>query len=182
MKYYQEILLKNNIPCVIRNAQSEDAQAVIDNFFVTHKETDYLLSYENEITFTADGERVYLQKKEESEREVQLLAVINGKVVGMAGLDLLGNKQKIKHRAVFGVSVEKAYWGLGIGGALTKACIACAKKGNIKQVELEVVAENAAALSLYKKLGFVEYGRNPKGFLSRTSGWQELVLMRLELD
>ena len=25
-------------------------------------------------------------------------------------------------------------------------------------------------------------GRNPKGFRSRFSGWQELVLMRLDLD
>jgi hypothetical protein len=31
-------------------------------------------------------------------------------------------------------------------------------------------------------VGFVEYGRNPKGFRSRTTGWQELVLMRLELN
>ena len=30
--------------------------------------------------------------------------------------------------------------------------------------------------------GFVEYGRNPKGFRSRLTGWQELVLMRLELN
>ena len=50
------------------------------------------------------------------------------------------------------------------------------------QLELEVVAENRAALALYKSVGFEEYGRNPKGFRSRTGGWQELVLMRLELD
>ena len=30
--------------------------------------------------------------------------------------------------------------------------------------------------------GTVEDGRNPKGFRSRFSGWQELVLMRLDLD
>ena len=42
--------------------------------------------------------------------------------------------------------------------------------------------EKKTALALYKSVGFVEYGRNPKGFRSRTSGWQELVLMRLELD
>jgi RimJ/RimL family protein N-acetyltransferase len=50
------------------------------------------------------------------------------------------------------------------------------------QLELEVVAENRAALALYKSVGFEEYGRNPRGFRSRTGGWQELVLMRLELD
>ena len=65
---------------------------------------------------------------------------------------------------------------------MTEACIACAKMAGYTQLELEVVAENGAALSLYKSVGFEEYGRNPKGFRSRTSGWQEVVLMRLELD
>ena len=51
----------------------------------------------------------------------------------------------------------------------------------VSQLELEVVAENAAAVRLYEAAGFREYGRNPRGFLSRR-GWQELVLMRLELD
>ena len=44
------------------------------------------------------------------------------------------------------------------------------------------IAENQTALALYKSVGFAEYGRNPRGFRSRFSGWQELVLMRLELD
>ena len=44
-----------------------------------------------------------------------------------------------------------------------------------------MVADNASSLALYKKFGFVEYGRNPKGFRSRNTGYQELVLMRLVL-
>ena len=78
--------------------------------------------------------------------------------------------------------MDKAHWGLGIGRALTEACIECAKKAGYAQLELEVVAENKSALALYKSVGFVEYGRNPKGFRSRLTGWQELVLMRLELE
>lgn len=66
--------------------------------------------------------------------------------------------------------------------ALLEACIECAKKAGYVQAELNVVADNASAISLYKKEGFVEYGRNPKGFCSRTVGWQEVVLMRLVLD
>ena len=57
----------------------------------------------------------------------------------------------------------------------------CEERG-YAQLELEAVAENQTALTLYKSVGFVEYGRNPRGFRSRFSGWQELVLMRLELD
>ena len=50
------------------------------------------------------------------------------------------------------------------------------------QLELEAVAENEHALALYRSVGFVEYGRNPKGFRSRKTGWQKLVLMQLELN
>lgn len=64
---------------------------------------------------------------------------------------------------------------------MTEACIECAENAGYVQLELEAVAENKTALALYRSLGFVEYGRNPKGFRSRVSGWQELVLMRLEL-
>ena len=33
-------------------------------------------------------------------------------------------------------------------------------------LELSVVADNARAMALYQRAGFVEYGRNPKGFYS----------------
>ena len=78
--------------------------------------------------------------------------------------------------------MDKAHWGLGVGRALTGACIECARAAGYVQLELEAVAENKAALALYKSVGFAEYGRNPKGFRSRLTGWQELVLMRLELN
>ena len=48
-------------------------------------------------------------------------------------------------------------------------------------MELNVVAENKRAIDMYEKAGFVEFGRNPRGFKSRLSGYQELVYMRLEL-
>ena len=49
------------------------------------------------------------------------------------------------------------------------------------QIELVVVSENIPAIKLYESVGFVEYGRNPKGFRNRQGKWQELVLMRKEL-
>ena len=107
---------------------------------------------------------------------------MDGTVVGAAGIGCVGKKDKVRHRAEFGISVDQAYWGLGIGRALTKACMECAKAAGYAQMELEVVAENKTAIALYESVGFVEYGRNPKGFRSRLTGWQELVLMRLELN
>ena len=55
------------------------------------------------------------------------------------------------------------------------------RKAGYAQLELTVAAENTRAIALYEKEGFVEYGRNPRGFLSRTSGFKEVVYMLPEL-
>lgn len=182
MKYSKTITLKNGSECVIRNADGSDAQAVIDSFILTHAQTDYLLTYPDENSADIEKERKFLSDKADSDCEIELCAVIDGKIVGTAGIDAIGKKEKIKHRAEYGISIEKDYWGLGIGYEMTAACIKCAKVAGYSQLELDVVSDNKAAVALYRKAGFTEYGRNPRGFRSRTAGWQELILMRKELD
>ena len=180
MTFYRELTLKNGKTCILRNAAEEDAAEVFDVFCRVHGETDYLLTYPDE-SGSAEGEAAFLRMRTESARDIELCAVIDGNIVGLAGISGIGDRDKIRHRAEFGISILKEYWNLGIGRAMTQACIACAKDAGYAQLELEVVAENQTALALYESVGFSEYGRNPRGFLSRYSGWQELVLMRMEM-
>ncbi|MBQ6030773.1 MAG: GNAT family N-acetyltransferase [Oscillospiraceae bacterium] len=181
MRYHKIIPLKDGRTCTLRNGTAEDGQALLDIFNLTHAQTDYLLTYPEESTHTAQEEAEFLKQKTESTDEIELLAEVDGAVVGSAGIGCVGRREKTRHRARFGISVDKAYWGLGIGRAMTEACIECAKTAGYVQLELEAVAENEHALALYRSVGFAEYGRNPKGFRSRISGWQAVVLMRLEL-
>ena len=181
MEFNRIVTLRNGTQCCLRSGTEADAQAVIDNFNLTHGETDYLLSYPDENSFNVEQEGKFLKEKAESKNEVEILAVVNRTVVGTAGVDAVGTKFKLRHRAEFGVSVAEEYWGLGIGGALLDACVECARAAGFAQLELDVVADNARAISMYRKAGFVEFGRNPRGFYSRTAGFQELVHMRLEL-
>ena len=182
MEYHKTITLKDGRACTLRNGTAEDGQALLDVFNLTHEQTDFLLTYPEEHRYTAQQEADFLQAKTDSADEIELLAELDGKIVGCAGINCVGRKEKIRHRAEFGISVDKSYWGLGIGRALTEACIECARTAGYAQLELEAVAENKSALALYRSVGFVEYGRNPKGFRSRLTGWQEVVLMRLELE
>ena len=182
MRYFETILLKDGRKCILRNGTAADAQAVLEVFQLTHGETDFLLSYPDENAFDLTGEEAFLRKLEESDNELELLAIVDGQVVGTAGIDAVGSKYKVRHRADFGISVAKAFWGLGIGRALTESCVALARKAGYAQLELQAVADNRSAIGLYESVGFREYGRNPRGFRSRETGWQELVLMRLELS
>lgn len=181
MDYHKKVMLKDGRECLLRNGTEHDGETLLRVFVMTHSETDLMLTYPDECTFTAEEESEYLRKKTESANEIEILAEVDGKVVGSAGIEAIGDKFKLRHRCDFGICVEKAYWGRGIGQALLNACIECAKKAGYEQMELQVVADNDRALAMYRKAGFVEFGRNPRGFRSRISGYQELADMRLEL-
>ena len=181
MRYNKTIILSNGMECCLRNGTESDGQLVVDNFNLTHSETDYLLTYPDENSFNVEQESQFLKEKAESEREIELLAIVDSVIAGTAGIEAIGTKYKVRHRAEFGISVVKKYWGLGIGKALLTSCIECAKTAGYSQLELHVVAENERAVSMYERAGFVECGRNPKEFCSRTAGFQEVISMRLEL-
>ena len=182
MIYSKTVTLKDGRTCVIRNGEAQDAEGVLANFIATHGQTEFLSTYPDETTFTVEYEEAYLKKKKEAERDAALVAEVDGVITGTAGIDLISRSDKVKHRAHFGISVDKDWWGIGIGRALTEACIECAKAAGYLQMELGVIADNERAISLYRSVGFTEYGRNPKGFRTRDGRWQKDILMRLELD
>ena len=181
MQYRKNLIMKNGQAAILRSGVASDGQAALEVFNLTHEETDFLLSYPDESSMDAEQESEFLERKTASANEVEILALVGNQVVGMAGIDAVGACHKVS-RAEFGICLVKEYWGLGLGTALTKACVQCAKDAGYAQVELDVVADNVSAIHLYQKLGFVEYGRNPKGFCSRMSGYQELIYMRLDLE
>ena len=182
MHYQENFLTKDGRNCLLRSAAADDAEAVWDFYFTAHSQTDYLLSYPEECGKSVEQERQFLVDRAACDNAIELCAFVDGILVGTAGFSAIGHKCKVRHRADFGISVERSYWGQGIGRALTAACIECAHQAGFQQMELEVVADNLPAISLYESAGFREYGQNPRGFRTKDGRWQELVLMRLELD
>ena len=123
MRYNKTIILRDNRECCLRDGREEDGQAVFDNFNLTHSQTDNLLTYPDENSFDASEEGALLRKKSESGNEAEIIAEVEGVIAGTAGIEAVGAKYKVRHRAEFGISVAKEYWGLGIGRALLNACI-----------------------------------------------------------
>ena len=181
MRYAETVVLKDGVELLVRNAVASDARALRDIMQRTHAETDYLLSYPDEQGTDEEREVRLLEETERCGNQVELVAIVDGRIVGSAGVTAAGSRRKVAHRARFGISILKEYWGMGIGRMLMESCIDCARRAGYTQLELEVVADNERAVSLYRRSGFEEYGRNPRGYRSASSGYQELVHMRLEL-
>ena len=96
---------------------------------------------------------------------VPVCAWLDGRVVGHAGLELY--RPGRAHGAHLGLRVHDAYHGRGVGTALLRALTGCADGAlGLRRVELTVFADNAPAVALYRKFGFVEEGRS-RGYALR---------------
>src|SRR3989442_6572169 len=92
---------------------------------------------------------------ETSEGSYILVAVAGDRVVGMLGLDTFPNKPRRRHVGTIGISVHDEWQGKGIGTALMRAGLDLADNWlNLRRLELEVYADNEAAIRLYEGFGF----------------------------
>ena len=88
-----------------------------------------------------------------------LVAVFGDTVIGLLGIDTFPNKPRRRHVGTFGISVHDDWQGKGIGAELMRACLDMADNWlNLGRLELEVYADNEAAIRLYEKFGFEREG------------------------
>lgn len=89
----------------------------------------------------------------------------DGELLGHLALNL-STKPRLKHSASFGVAVAKASRGKGVGRFLLEHLVSyCDEELDLARLELEVHANNTAALSLYKSFGFEVEGTKRKAVL-----------------
>jgi RimJ/RimL family protein N-acetyltransferase len=76
-----------------------------------------------------------------------------------------------------GMAVAREWRGRGVGYALLTAGIEWARRRELHKLCLSVFAQNAAAIALYRKVGFVDEGRRIKHY-RRASGelWDTLEM------
>lgn len=120
-----------------------------------------------------------------SEAENAILAVEapeSGTLVAAAGT-VRDKKPKFSHRAkLWGVFVEPRYRGQGLGRAVVTAALEVARRWDgIAFVDLGVSANSPEAHSLYKRLGFVEWGREPEATVVNGQRYDEIHMsLRVE--
>jgi putative acetyltransferase len=84
-----------------------------------------------------------------------LVAEIDGKVIGNAGLHAVGPSPRRRHAGHVGMAVHDGWQRRGVGAALMKALLELADNWlQYTRLELTVYVDNAGAIALYKKFGF----------------------------
>jgi L-phenylalanine/L-methionine N-acetyltransferase len=137
----------------IRRAEAGDAQAIHATF-----STPKAMAGTLQLPFpTADMWRKRLSDVPAD--DFILVAEVGGKVVGNLGLHLASKSPRRRHAGAIGMSVRDDWHGRGVGTALLAAAVDLADNWiNYTRLELTVYTDNAAAIALYSKFGFVIEG------------------------
>lgn len=157
----QTIPLRDGSVLTLRSAGPEDAEVLLACLQETTAETPYLLREPGEGSFTPEQERQFLQGMADSPRDIMLLGFCAGELAGSCSLSAVGPYQRVAHRCEVAIALYHKFCGKGIGTAMMTALLAQAKVAGYEQAELTVVADNAAAVALYERLGFVRCGTLP---------------------
>lgn len=169
--------LKDGRSAIIRNAEPEDAEELIDYLKVTSAETPFLLRNPEEINFTLDQEIEFINSRNESENSLLLIAKIDGKLAGNASCMPVGTFQRYSHRCSAGIALYQSYCGLGLGKIMLNTILQEAAKAGYEQAELEVVTSNDSAIALYKALGFDIYGERKHSMKYKDGSYADEYLM-----
>lgn len=165
-------------PFEIVRAQAQDAAALLEYLQIVGGETENLSFGAEGVPLDVEAEQAYLSMQAQFCDHIQLLAKVNGEIIGTASLNR--KKKRMSHRAEFGISVKKAWWGCGVASTLTEHILDFAGKTGVKQINLEVRSDNSRAIALYKKFGFRKLCTFP-GFFKINGDLVDFDFMNLDL-
>ncbi len=110
-------------------------------------------------------ERQFLQECLDSDNQLFLAGWVDGAVVSTLSFHG-GQRPRLRHAGEFGMSVDRKFWGLGIGSVLVDVMIDWARYHQvITKINLRVRTDNDRAIEIYQRKGFSIEGTFQKDML-----------------
>jgi RimJ/RimL family protein N-acetyltransferase len=181
---FMELTTKSGKLIIFRDLQSTDTAAMLA-YINTLSQEDTCITFSGE-TISFEQEQSYVDRMLQgmyTGDSVCILAWHQNELAGIANIERQkSGLRRSAHRGSFGISIAQAYRKDGIGVALAQETLrqSAARIKNLRIIELNVYGNNDPAISLYHKLGFIEFGRLPKGVWYR-GNYFDLIYMYKEI-
>ena len=104
-------------------------------------------------------------------------AIYDNHIVGSVDIHR-GFSVRDYHIGNIGLMIDREFRGDGLGKYLLNFILEKAKKSGIRTAILHVFSDNEIACELYKKMGFVEYGRLPDGLWRKNHFSDDIYLYK----
>ena len=162
---------------MIRLAEIRDAEAMLHIQKEVLQEDIYFVSTFDEFKQTVEGQRQWIQQKQNNPDELLIVAEEDGEVAGWLVFQTEG-RFKTRHTGKFGVMLRDESRGKGLGTGLVQYLEDWAQHHpEIEKLSLFTFATNTRAIALYEKLGFVEEGRKLKEYKLADGTYVDDVIM-----
>ncbi|MFF2449162.1 GNAT family N-acetyltransferase [Neobacillus sp. NPDC058068] len=163
---------------IVRTGKIEDTKTVLEIQKSVVSEGKYLIAYPEEFTKTLSQQQEWVQSILDNENETLIVAEKDGEVVGWIVFQTTPNRKRLSHTGSFGMMIRRGFREQGIGKILLNALLEWAEKNPlIEKVSLGVFSTNSRAISLYKKMGFIEEGRKINEFKFNDNEYVDDILM-----
>jgi|SRR5579862_5126529 len=181
---YRQFQTKDGKQVTLRSLKWEDLDSILEfaDAFFQEWETDPEFGVPLSKKPTLETEAKWLADnlvKIEMQKQVSVVAEIDGKFVGSAQVDRPEN-EALQHYGRLGIAISKEYRDIGTGYEMLKTILEECRKLGISLIDLGVFANNSRAIHLYEKVGFREVGRTPRK-IARDDRFFDEILMVIQL-
>ena len=167
---------------LIREAEVEDAVALVSFLNRVSVETDFTSLDGDGILLTSEEMAIFLNKQASWDNQITLLAFLNDKIAGLVNITA-DQRKRVRHIGDLFIVIGKKYWNNGLGSLLLEEVVEWAQaSGILRRLQLTVQTRNLAAVHLYQKHGFVIEGRQERGAYIEEGDFIDVYLMGRLID
>ena len=167
---------------LIREAEVEDAAALVSFLNRVSVETDFTSLDGDGILLTSEEMEIFLNKQASWDNQITLLAFLNDKIAGIVNITA-DQRKRVRHIGDFFIVIGKKYWNNGLGSLLLEEVVEWAQaSGILRRLQLTVQTRNLAAVHLYQKHGFAIEGRQERGAYIEEGEFIDVYLMGRLID
>ena len=159
---------------VVSNARPTDARALARLFTAVRAERRYLVTPPG--VRDESNEAYYIREIIVGGRSLVLVAESAGEVVGNV-MVLREHSTVQDHVGTLSICVEKGWRDAGVGTALVASALAWAADCGVEKVQLSVFPDNARAIAVYERAGFVTEGLRRRQYRAAQGGYRDELLM-----
>lgn len=150
-----EIIIKDNEKFTISHLSVEESDEYINHIDkIASERIWFIWKWENTST---PCKKEIIKSIINDKHSTIIILKKDGKIIGDVTL-ISHDNPEIKHWVELGISIDKEWRKKGLGDALMKFAIEFCKKKKFRKISLSVFSSNQAAITLYKKYGFINEG------------------------
>jgi len=175
---YETFFAKDGKKVVLRSIKREDLDDCLE-FINSLVEEGANILLDTEVAREEEAEWLERRLARIDNGEIiDVVAEVDGKMV--ANSEVEKRTGPMRHVGYLGIAIKSGYRGIGIGTKIMQTLIEESKKAGLKILVLDVFDINQTAKTLYKKMGFKEAGKIPKGIYKKGK-YIDLIRMTQEL-